>query len=129
MIKLNHLTIIIIRSDRHHCYTSGNILKTEGCQIYLIFVTVLPSPLHLTHKKRSCWSKTILQGVCSCLHPTTVLRHVVVKRLSPQQQRDGRNATFKKPIVSGLPYPQCTLLDLYASHACVMCLCGKVMTA
>ena len=27
--------------DRHHCFKSGNIPKTEGGQIHLIFVTVL----------------------------------------------------------------------------------------
>ena len=36
-------TIHGIGTDRHHCFKSGNIPKTEGGQIYLINVTALKS--------------------------------------------------------------------------------------
>ena len=32
---------VIINSDRHHCFNSGNIKKTEGGQIHLNFMTIL----------------------------------------------------------------------------------------
>ena len=38
------------------------------------------------HKKRLCWSESILQGACPCLPQTTVERHVVVQRLLPLPQ-------------------------------------------
>ena len=55
------------------------------------------------HNKRLCWSEGVLQGTCPYLPTTTVLRHLVVPRLSPLQQflrkvvtklaQDGRKAT------------------------------------
>ena len=45
---------------------------------------VLWSPWNFNcYKMRLCWSKSILQGACPCLLPTTVLWHLVVLRLSP----------------------------------------------
>ena len=42
----------------------------------------------------------MLQGVCPCLHPTTVLGHVVVLRLSPL-----RNEVEKSFRIAGMPHP------------------------
>ena len=74
----------------YHTQTDTTILyrviyqKLWVARSYLIFVSSLMiSIIFDWHKKESMWSKSILQGACSCLPITTVLRYVVVIRLSP----------------------------------------------
>ena len=76
-----------MQTDRHQCFKSGNIPKTGGGQINLNFVTVSRSPRNSTdNKNRLCRGESTLQGACLCLHPTTVISHVVIQRSSPLPQ-------------------------------------------
>ena len=72
----------IYKTDGYHYFKSGNIPKTEGGQILPhLCDSLMISTKFDCHKKRLCWSESILQVACPCLPPTTILRHVMVQRL------------------------------------------------
>ena len=51
LVIVSVLTIVsVLIIDRHHCFISSNIPKTEGGLIHLSFVAILRSLLNLTQK-------------------------------------------------------------------------------
>ena len=108
------------QTDRHHCFKSGNISKTEGGQTNSLTMTMT-----FDGHKKALLEQKCFTGSMSLLTTTTVLRYVVVLRISPlthffrnvveKLALDGWNATswdqFAVPLPNhlnpeGIPIPR-----------------------
>ena len=93
------------QTDRHHYLKSSNIPKTEGGQILPHFckqsydLHSIDNQLTISNSidaNEALWSKSTLQGAYPSLPSTTVLRHVVVLKLS-HLTHSFRNVVEKPP--------------------------------
>ena len=98
----------LLYTDRHHSLTSGNIPKTEGSQIHLIFVTAICCPWNSTDTKIGfVWANEFYRkhalayphhSFKTCGGPKAFTSTTMLKKCGGKLARDGRSATSRNPI-------------------------------